>query len=122
MRAGRLAVATFLLIGGSPLAAAAISAAQAPAPSSAAAPATDVSSDALRAAVTDAATRRFYEQNGWQPVWTVSAAKALEESLADRAAHGLERVSFSTTAVGAAPPSAAATDAALTGAALRFAS
>ncbi|MDO9489371.1 MAG: L,D-transpeptidase family protein, partial [Sphingomonadaceae bacterium] len=36
--------------------------------------------------------------------------------------HGLERVSLSSTAVGAAPPSAAATDAALTGAALRFAS
>lgn len=128
LRAGRLAVATFLLIGGSPLAAAAPSAAPAAAPaaapvppSSAAAPATDVSSDALRAAVTDAATRRFYEQNGWQPVWTVAAAKALEEALAGRAAHGLERVSFSTAASGSAAPSAAATEAALSGSALRFA-
>ncbi len=66
-----------------------------PQPSTLQLPAPDA---ALRAAVTDPAIRRFYEANGWQPVWSDSALAALKRSLTGRARHGLDHIIFLTRA------------------------
>ncbi|MEP6784446.1 MAG: L,D-transpeptidase family protein, partial [Sphingomonadales bacterium] len=49
---------------------------------------------ALKSAATDAEVRRFYKVNGWHAVWSEQAGRALEEALAQRSAHGLDRIAF----------------------------
>lgn len=80
-----------------------------------------VGADALRSAVTDEETRRFYEQNGWQAVWTAPARRALQQALSERAAHGLDHVTFLEDSAVSGPESGAQAEAALTKAALRYA-
>jgi murein L,D-transpeptidase YcbB/YkuD len=62
--------------------------------------------------------RAFYQAEGWQAVWTEDAEKALRQTLDQRAAHGLDRIEFLT----ATADGAAAREAALTRAALGYAS
>ena len=75
---------------------AAATAAPLPAPQNTQNPATGTSPSPtdLRAAATDPTTRRFYEANGWQAVWSDPAERALERSLGERARHGLDHRAF----------------------------
>ncbi|MBV1691381.1 L,D-transpeptidase family protein [Novosphingobium sp. G106] len=74
---------------------------------------------ALRAAVTDAATRQFYRSNGWQPIWSDAAADAFTRILDARSRHGLDHLDFVQIPTREVSP--ASREAALTGAALRYA-
>ena len=88
-------------------------------PSASSAP-SSISADALRAATSDPAARAFYQKNGWKPVWTNAAAKALDTALQDRKQNGLDRVSFLPDVGSTA--SLAKEEVARTQAALRYAS
>ncbi|OYY90624.1 MAG: murein L,D-transpeptidase [Sphingomonas sp. 28-66-16] len=77
-----------------------------------------ISADQLRTAATDQSTRQFYEGNGWRPIWSDSAAKALQQSLAERDRHGLDRLDFLDSPL---PAGGAAREVALTRGALRYA-
>ena len=74
---------------------------------------------ALQSAATDAATKQFYQQNGWQAVWTGSAAQALDAALNNRAVHGLDHIAFRKNGAGSASP--AQQEVARTTAALHYA-
>lgn len=74
---------------------------------------------AMRSAASDTATRQFYEQNGWRPVWSEAASHALEQSLAGRSVHGLDHVAFLDDAESSASP--AQREVARTRGALRYA-
>ncbi|WP_242098395.1 L,D-transpeptidase family protein [Sphingomonas sp. CROZ-RG-20F-R02-07] len=74
---------------------------------------------ALKSAVHDDAVRAFYRNAGWRPVWSAATSGALDEALAGRADHGLERVAFLPNDL--ASMSAAGQDVARTGAALDYA-
>ena len=54
----------------------------------------DVTQERLRAAVSDAQVRSFYEAQGWRPIWTAEMAAALVGTLDDAGRHGLERSMF----------------------------
>ena len=74
---------------------------------------------ALRSAAPDPATRRFYDENGWRPVWSEAAGHALEQALAGRSAHGLDHINFLERSKTQAGP--AQREVALTRGALRYA-
>lgn len=78
-----------------------------------------ISSNALKAATSDAETRRFYKRNGWHEVWSDQASQVLMRNLDDRVRHGLDHLSFLPEA---APATAADRDVGMTRAALRYAS
>ncbi|MEP7005527.1 MAG: L,D-transpeptidase family protein [Sphingomonas bacterium] len=99
-----------------PASAAPVSAAQ-NAPANSAVP--PIPAELLRAAARDPATRQFYEATHWQPVWSETASGALKHSLGDRAAHGLDHLTFLEDS--GATASAAQRDVAMTHAALRYA-
>jgi L,D-transpeptidase YcbB len=82
--------------------------------SAAAVPAAELKAEAEGQAVT-----QFYERREWQAAWNDAAERQLREALANRAAHGLDRVGFLDLASGASP---ARREARLTAAALGYAS
>lgn len=90
------------------------------APSAAAAQGGTADSASLKSAATDDATRQFYEQNGWQAVWTSAATQGLQQALANRAVHGLDQLSFFDSPGSSA--NAAQKEVAMTAAALKYAS
>lgn len=63
--------------------------------------------------------QRFYARAGWRVVWNEAAARALEDAIARRADHGLDRLVFLPSIEAAETP--VARDVALTRAALRYA-
>ena len=67
----------------------------------------------------DAQARAYYEARGWQAAWDGKAEKALIEALDGTAAHGLDKDLFLK---GELPEDESAREAALTNAALRYAS
>jgi murein L,D-transpeptidase YcbB/YkuD len=73
----------------------------------------------LKSAARDGSVRQFYEARQWQTAWNDAAERQLREALANRAAHGLDRVGFLKLESGASP---AAREAGLTAAALDYAS
>ncbi|RZF60686.1 murein L,D-transpeptidase [Sphingomonas populi] len=79
----------------------------------------EISEADLRAAVTDPATRRFYDRVHWRAVWNAAAIQALRQALSGRAAHGLDHVTFLQDS--GADATIAQREAAFTGAALRYA-
>jgi murein L,D-transpeptidase YcbB/YkuD len=76
---------------------------------------------ALRSAATDPATKQFYQQNGWQAVWSGSAAQALDQVLNDRAVHGLDHIAFRKNSSGSSSASPPQQEVARTDAALHYA-
>lgn len=74
---------------------------------------------ALRSLATEPELQRFYDRAQWRLVWTDAAARALEDAIAHRADHGLDRLSFPFSGEPAASPEAL--DVARTRAALRYA-
>jgi len=92
---------------------------QASAESNAAQPSPTATDAALRALATDPEVQRFYAHIGWRLAWTDASVQALKDAIAQRAAHGLERLQFLPEPIPAeAPPER---DVALTRAALRYA-
>lgn len=77
-----------------------------------------VATASLQAAAKDPGVRAFYSAEGWQPVWSKKAEKALGEALAERAENGLDRVVFLTDAARQSP---ALRETSLTKAALAYA-
>ncbi len=71
----------------------------------------------LQAAAGQSAAFQFYDQNGWQAVWTDTAETQLRAALADRARHGLDRLTFLSGQIG----DPADREIRLTGAALGYA-
>lgn len=86
------------------------------------APQADAGADDLRAALARAAAdprlTDVYRSAGWRLLWSPSAIGSLEQALAERAQHGLDRVSFLS---GSSAAGAADEDVRLTAAALRYA-
>jgi L,D-transpeptidase YcbB len=82
-------------------------------------PLSDGAEATLRSLATEPDLQRFYERAQWRFVWTDAAAKALEDAMAHRADHGLDRLSFPSSPDATATP--AVRDVALTRAALRYA-
>lgn len=78
----------------------------------------DISATDLRSAAGEGGVSAFYEANDWQAVWSDDAENTLRRALGERAAHGLDRVDF----LFAGENSPAAREAALTRAALTYAS
>ena len=66
----------------------------------------------------DSPSAEFYKRNQWQPVWSDSSAKVLQQELSQRTQHGLDRVGFLSDISKASP---ADKEAALTKAALGYA-
>lgn len=79
-----------------------------------------VGSADLRAAVGDAQVRRFYEARQWLPAWTDEQAHALSTALSEADRHALDGRRIWEKVTEAASP--AQREAALTGAALKYAS
>jgi L,D-transpeptidase YcbB len=77
-----------------------------------------VSTAELKSAVTDAATRRFYESRNWRAAWSDAAAQQVMTALDGAERHGLVRSMFLPNAL---PDGPAQRDAALTKAALGYA-
>lgn len=73
----------------------------------------------LQTAAKDPGVRAFYAAERWQAVWSKKAEKALGEALAQRTAHGLDRVVFLTDSARQSP---ALRETGLTRAALAYAS
>lgn len=80
----------------------------------------EVTQAALRAAATDPQVRRFYEARQWAPAWTNEQASALTAVLTEAERHALDRRLFWEDLPAGASP--AAKEAALTLAAIRYAS
>jgi murein L,D-transpeptidase YcbB/YkuD len=78
-----------------------------------------ISVEAMRSAVSNPATRQFYNNNGWMPVWNDAAVQSFDQMLSARSAHGLDRVDFAAALDGSLKP--AAREVAITATALRFA-
>lgn len=78
----------------------------------------EVPADELAAAASEHEVEEFYEENGLEGVWSHEAEQALVQAIEGRAEHGLDRVAF----LESEPPSPAAREAALTSAALTYAS
>src|SRR5215207_7168928 len=78
-----------------------------------------VSAEALRAAVDDEQVRRFYQATNWQAVWSDKLERTLVDAIGQAEAHGLSRNFFIK---GDLPSEPAAREAALTKAALHYAS
>ncbi|WP_010542895.1 L,D-transpeptidase family protein [Sphingomonas elodea] len=74
---------------------------------------------ALRSLATEPELQRFYDRAQWRLVWTDATARALEDAIAHRANHGLDRLFFPSSVEPAASPEAL--DVARTRAALRYA-
>ena len=66
----------------------------APANAQSSARADGVAADQLKAAVHDDAVRAFYASEGWHGAWSATNAKRLDDVLAKRKVHGLDRVDF----------------------------
>jgi murein L,D-transpeptidase YcbB/YkuD len=81
-------------------------------------PGSSASPGGLQAAVGNSPARGFYQRYGWRAVWSGKAEKELRNALEDRARHGLDRVRFLPDD----PGSGAKKEAALTRAALVYAS
>lgn len=79
----------------------------------------EVTQAALRAAVSDPRTRRFYEARQWAPAWTDEQAGALTAAFADAGRHALDQRLFWEDVPAAATP--AQREAALTLAAIKYA-
>ncbi|WP_284052274.1 L,D-transpeptidase family protein [Stakelama marina] len=77
-----------------------------------------IDASALRDAAKGDVLNQFYQSRNWQAAWSPAAEQALRQELADRARHGLDRVTFLPNTEGATP---AALDVALTKAALYYA-
>jgi murein L,D-transpeptidase YcbB/YkuD len=75
--------------------------------------------DGLQGAVSDAASKRFYESGGWLGVWSKDRAKELVAALGDASRHGINPDAFLKTAQAEGSP--AAREAGLTKAALDYA-
>jgi len=73
----------------------------------------------LRSLATEPELQRFYARAGWRVVWNEAATHALEDAIAHRADHGLDRLPFLPSIDAAETP--VARDVALTRAALRYA-
>lgn len=78
-----------------------------------------VAADALKAAASDPDVRRFYEATGWRPVWSKALAKSLTEAIHVAPRHALLADMFMPKAI---PSDPAGREAALTKAALSYAS
>ena len=85
----------------------------------ASAQAADASADELKAVVNDGAVRTVYEHAGWRSLWSNANVSALDQALASRKRHGLDRVDFLPE--GNVSRSGAEQDVARTGAALDYA-
>src|SRR5688572_12465854 len=77
-----------------------------------------VASSDLKAAVSDAQTKAFYEKRNWAPAWSRKDEQALKAVIDARAGHGLDRLDYWPEPGGQQP---AAREAMLTQAALRYA-
>ena len=78
-----------------------------------------VTPEALQAAVSDPRLREFYEARGWQPVWNAGTSEALVAAIGDAPRHGLDRRLFLADVERDAAP--AAREAALSLAAFSYA-
>jgi murein L,D-transpeptidase YcbB/YkuD len=81
--------------------------------------ATEVPAGALKAAVKDEQSRRFYEANGWQAAWSKGLEKELAEAIRNAPRHALLQSMFLD---GQVPSDPAQREARLTKAALSYAS
>ncbi|MDB5670157.1 MAG: murein L,D-transpeptidase [Alphaproteobacteria bacterium] len=68
------------------------------------APAVQLDINKLQAAVSDPASKRFYEARGWAAAWDDKQAKALEAAIADAPRHAINPASFLKDARAGASP------------------